>query len=142
MVDTGLRPKIANFACDGQGMRKSGFDPAQRHARILERRAARARRSKWLGRMLFSLTGMGLLLVLRMNPGIVEDVVALAHDVPARTQTASFDAPQDVFVRHMPGDAVPVRRGGALPQGTSAADDTQAQADAVARTLGALKPGG
>ena len=123
-------------------MRKTGFDPAQRHARILERRAARARRSKWLGRVLFSLTGMGLLLVLRLNPGIVEDVVALAHDVPPRTQTASFDAPQDVSVRHMPGDAVPVRRGGTLPQTVSATDDTQAQADAVARTLRALNPGG
>ncbi|WP_299045902.1 hypothetical protein [uncultured Tateyamaria sp.] len=122
-------------------MSKERLDP-ERHARILNRRAARARRSKWLGRLLFSMSGMGLLLLLRMNPGIVEDVVALAHDVPPRTQTASFDAPQSVNVRQMPGDAVPVRRGGTLPQATRAPDDTQAQADAVARTLRALNPGG
>lgn len=113
---------------------------AARHARILDRRAARTRRSKWLGRLLFSATGMGLLLALRMNPGIVEEVVAMAHDVPPRSQAARFDTPAEIQVRQMPDDAVPVRRGGTLPQGTSASQDTQAQADSVANTLRALIP--
>ncbi|MEX0371687.1 MAG: hypothetical protein AB3N09_13730 [Tateyamaria sp.] len=116
-------------------------DPA-RHARILERRAARARRSKWLGRCLFSLSGFGLLLLLRLNPALVEDVVAVAHDVPRRTTTAEFEAPSTVQVRQMPRDVVPVRRAGVQPQPVSQSDQTQAQADAVARTLRGLSPGG
>ncbi|MBY5934234.1 hypothetical protein KUV51_14590 [Tateyamaria omphalii] len=116
-------------------------DPA-RHARILERRAARARRSKWLGRVIFSMTGFGLLMILRMNPGIVEDVVALAHDVPPRTQDSSFEAPSDVHVRRMPTDAVPVRRLGSSAPGQTEQVDIQAQADDVANTLRALTPGG
>jgi len=119
-------------------------DPARKHARTLERRAARARRSKWLGRLLFSLTGMALLLVVRMNPGIVEEVIAAAHDVPRQNTAAAFDAPDQVMVRRMPADVVPVRRGGALPgSGTHASPEhTQAQADAVGQTLRGLAPGG
>ncbi len=122
-------------------MAKDRHDPA-RQARILNRRAARTRRSKWLGRLLFSLTGMGLLLALRLNPGIVEEVVAMAHDVPKRSQPANFEAPEPVHVRHMPRDVVPVRRAGTLPQTKMASDDTQQKADALANTLRGLNPGG
>ncbi|WP_299201958.1 hypothetical protein [uncultured Tateyamaria sp.] len=122
-------------------MAKDRHDPA-RQARILNRRAARTRRSKWLGRLLFSLTGMGLLLALRLNPGIVEEVVAMAHDVPKRSQPANFEPPEPVHVRNMPRDMVPVRRAGTLPQTQTASDDTQQQADAIANALRGLNPGG
>ena len=85
-----------------------------RKARMLERRAARTRRSKWLGRVIFSLTGFGLLALLRMHPDIIEDIVAYAHDVPARHETATLAAPETVVVRTMPNDTVPVRRAGTV----------------------------
>ncbi|APX10843.1 hypothetical protein [Tateyamaria omphalii] len=117
-------------------------DPAQ-HARILERRAARTRRSNWLRRLVFSLTGVGLMLLLRMNPGLVEDVIAMAHDVPPRAQQdSSFDAPRDVHVRRMPTDAVPVHRLGATSPADPQQIDAQAQANDVASTLRTLVPGG
>ncbi|MEL6620688.1 MAG: hypothetical protein AAFY39_10440 [Pseudomonadota bacterium] len=95
-------------------MAQVDFSLNTRKARVLERRAARARRSKWLGRMIFSLLGMGMLIGLRMHPDIVEDIVRLAHDVPPRTQHATLSAPTEVEVRHMPGDRVPVRRAGSV----------------------------
>lgn len=103
-----------------------------RSDRILERRAARTRRSKWLGRLLFSLMGMGLLTALRMNPEIIEDVVAMAHDVPPRVESSSFDKPIDVHVRQMPRDVVPVRRGGTLPDTAAPTDMRQQEASANA----------
>ena len=48
-------------------MKKARLDRAGRQERTLDRRAARAQRSRWLGRLLFSLIGMALLLVLRMK---------------------------------------------------------------------------
>ncbi|WP_299592088.1 hypothetical protein [uncultured Tateyamaria sp.] len=122
-------------------MARNQTDPA-RHARILERREARTRRSKWLGRLLFSLMGMGLLLALRMNPGVVETVVAIAHDVQPQAQLSDFEKSKDVHIRQMPRDVVPVRRGGTLPQTKTTHDDTQQQADAVANALRGLAPGG
>ena len=82
---------------------------------------------------------VAFVLVLRMHPTLVEDIVAYAHDVPPRTQQASFEAPRDVYVRPMPSDAVPVRRWGA-PEAVGA--DTQNGANAVARELRTLSPGG
>lgn len=113
-----------------------------RQERILERRAARTRRSKWLGRVLFSLTGMALLLALRMNPGVVEDVIAMTQGAEAHAQAQSQNTDAKADRRQMPRDVIPVRRGGALPQGTNANQDTQTQADAVANTLRGLAPGG
>ena len=83
-----------------------------RKARILERRAARARFSTWLHRLTMSLFAMGLLAMLRLNPDILPNLVALAHDVPQRSQIARLEAPEDVTVRTMPNDMVPVRRAG------------------------------
>ena len=118
---------------------------AQRTERILNRRAARATRSKWLGRLLFSLTGMGLLMLLRMYPDSVADVVAFAQ-MPKSEQHAQpfIQRPSDVLVRRMPNDAVPVRRGGTLPgTGTGTPEgDTRAQADALGQHLRGLTPGG
>lgn len=121
-------------------MTQDQTDLAPRRARILERRAARTRRSKWLGRLLFSLSGMGLLLLLRTNPGIVEDAVAVAYGAPVQSEAATAQA--DGQAGHMPKDVVPVRRGGALPQAHANGSDTKAQADEVAQTLRNLSPGG
>ncbi len=132
---------MVNVRCSAVFTPRHIKDP-MRHARILDRRAARARRSKWLGRVLFSFTGLGLLLALRMNPGFVEQVIAAAHDVPPRSHAAQFDAPADVQVRQMPRNAVPVRRGGTPADAILASDDTQAQADAVAKALRGLAPDG
>mmetsp|Transcript_29107 Transcript_29107/g.56046 ORF Transcript_29107/g.56046 Transcript_29107/m.56046 type:complete len:127 (+) Transcript_29107:3723-4103(+) len=121
------------------------LERAQRIERILERRAARAKRSKWLGRLLFSLTGMGLLLMLRMYPDSVADVVAYAQSPKSEAQAQPFiQKPGAIQVRRMPNDAVPVRRGGTLPgNGTRAPqDDTRAQADALGQQLRDLRPGG
>lgn len=86
---------------------------AQKHERTLKRRAARARRSRWLGKLLFSLTGMGLLLVFRLNPELPEKVAIFIHDM--QTWESAPAAPPDqtqAQVRFMPADKVPVRRGG------------------------------
>ena len=122
-------------------MASKSADPL-RHVRVLERRAARARRSKWLGRCLFSLSGMTLLLALRMNPDVLEQVIAHAHDVPRRTDTGEFQAPQDVLVRHMPRDVIPVRRAGVGPETARQDHQTQAQAEQVADKLRVSAPGG
>ncbi|MEL7132436.1 MAG: hypothetical protein AAGK77_08490 [Pseudomonadota bacterium] len=119
-------------------MKQKNPDQERRRARILERRAARARRSKWLGRLLFSLTGMGLVVLLRMNPGIVEDAVVLAYGQTSSEQSAT----SAVAERHMPKDAVPVRRGGALSQTAQTTTNAQDQADDVANRLRHLTPGG
>ena len=125
-------------------MEQGDQDRARRHARKLERRAARARRSKWLGRVLFSMTGMGLLLLLRLNPGAIETIIAHLHDVPPRSQIATLQTPETVHVRSMPADVVPVRRGGTLPGNGPRAPERQvhSQADDVGQTLRSLSPGG
>ena len=112
--------------------------------RTLDRRAARARRSKWLSRVLFSVMGAGLLLFMRLNPAAMADIVAWAHNTNRGTQHSMLSHPVAIDVRAMPRDVVPVRRGTALPgHGTHApADDTQAQTSASADTLRARKPGG
>ncbi len=121
------------------------LDRAQHTERILNRRAARAKRSKWLGRLLFSLIGMGLLMLLRLYPETVADVVALAQ-MPKSEQHPQpmIQRPSDVLVRRMPNDAVPVRRGGALPGNGSSVPqtDTRAQADSIAQQLRDFAPGG
>ncbi|MEO0400877.1 MAG: hypothetical protein AAF214_00720 [Pseudomonadota bacterium] len=121
------------------------LDRAHKLERTYQRRASRTRRSKWLGRVLFSLTGVALMLGLRSNPEVVADVVHWAHapqNGPVAPRTIA--KPSDIHVRIMPSDKVPVRRGGTLPgNGTSAPQqDTQTQADAVGNTLRGLSPGG
>ena len=85
---------------------------AQERERVFERRAARTRRAKWLGGLLFSGTGMALMLVLRTNPDLADTIVAWSHgtDVPPALRTV--EKPADIHVRAMPSDVVPVRRGG------------------------------
>ncbi len=120
------------------------LDRARALERTHDRRAARARRSKWLGRMLFSLIGMGLLLLVRLNPGLAADVVAWSHGVNGNGAAPTLSKPTDIHVRKMPSNVVPVRRGGDLPGGDTRAPqpDAQAQADAVGNALRSLSPGG
>jgi hypothetical protein len=92
-------------------MYKPELDRARKHERKLARRAARARRSKWLGRLLFSLTGVAMMLGLRANPEVVEDVVAWAVTAnSASAQAGSAVDPTDQLVSAMPRNSVPVRR--------------------------------
>lgn len=120
------------------------LDRARALERRFERRAARTRRSKWLGRLLFSLTGMGLLLLLRLNPEMIANAVAWSQAGAGQSDPRVLSKPADVHVRVMPSDSVPVRRGGSLPgNGTHAPQgDTAAQADALGQTLRGLSPGG
>ena len=90
--------------------------------RILDRRAARARRSRWLGRLLFSLTGMALLVVLRMNPEVVGEVIAWSQGATAGKTAPVLSRPTDIRVRAMPGDTVPVRRGGSRQESRTRPD--------------------
>ena len=120
------------------------LDRARAMERKFERRAARTRRSKWLGRLLFSLTGMGLLLLVRMNPGVVADVIVWSQGNPEAGQSRTIAKPTDIHVRGMPSNQMPVRRGGSLPgNGTRAPQgDTQSDADVVADALRGFNPGG
>jgi len=88
-------------------------DRAQKHQRTLKRRAARTRRSKWLGKLLFSLTGMGILLVFRLTPELPEKVAIFIHDMQkGKSAPAAPPDQTQAQVRFMPADKVPVRRGG------------------------------
>ncbi|WP_299151063.1 hypothetical protein [uncultured Tateyamaria sp.] len=118
---------------------------SDKHARVLKRRARRTQLSKWLGRLIFSLMGVVLMLGLRAYPNVVEDVIAWAHDTPrAGSPDRVFAKPSEVQTRIMLTDKVPVRRGNTLPgHGTSPpGNDTQAQADAIGHTLSTFDPGG
>lgn len=119
------------------------LDRARAQERKYDRRAARTRRSKWLGRLLFSLTGMGLLLLLRMNPAVVSDVIAWSQDTQRPQDPRVIAKPDDIHVRAMPSNSVPVRHGGTLPgHGTGAPrTDKQAQAETLGAMLRSLDPG-
>lgn len=84
---------------------------ARANERMFERRAARTRRAKWLGRVVFSMTGMALTLTLYLNPNLASQLVEWTQgtDVPQALRTA--EKPVDVYVRSMPSDVIPVRRG-------------------------------
>ena len=116
---------------------------AHRNERKLQRRAARARRSQWLGRLVFSLAGMGLFLVVRMNPEMLNDTVAYVQN-HKNTAPQMITKPADIRVRTMPASAVPVRRGGNLPGHTRQIprDSTQSQAETISAQLTNMAPGG
>lgn len=123
------------------------LDRAQSMERTFARRAARTQRSKWLTRFLLSMTGMGLMLFVRLNPSVVEDVMAWSQGTSHTTAQPAFTKPADARatdkrVRVMPSNFVPVRRGGDLPGNGNHAPqgDAQAQADAVSKTLHGLSP--
>lgn len=84
---------------------------ARANERAFERRNDRARRSKRFGAVLVGLTGIGLTTSLLMFPGMASHVVewSVGTDVPYALR--SSETAQDIRVRTMPGDAVPVRRG-------------------------------
>ncbi len=111
------------------------------HIRTLERRAARTRRSKWLSRIIFSLSGFGLMLFLRFNPEVALDVVTWVEIQRENSEVArDLSLPQ---VRIMPLDRVVVRRGTQTePRPQVSSKDAQAQADSVSHTLQNFKVGG
>ncbi len=122
-------------------MKTAHFEHMHTKERILERRAKRARRPKWLGRLLFSLIGVGIFLVLRMHPTLVTDVVAYAHQ-PDSSSPPVIGRPSDIQVRIMPTDAVPVRRGLHQPQSTTARTEPNMHATAVSTKFKSITPGG
>ena len=85
---------------------------ARAHERAFERRAARSRRVKRLVGTIFALIGAVMMFSLFLHPQLMSDVVAWSHgaDVPEALRTA--EQSDDLHVRSMPSDAVPVRRGG------------------------------
>ena len=110
--------------------------------RKFDRRAARAKRSKWLGKLLFSLLGMSLFLTLRLNPEFVTSAMSAFQGIEEESAPPTATAPADAHVRRMPGGVVPVRRGNSLPgDGKSASQiDGQSEADAVGAQLRDLSP--
>ncbi|MEO9684395.1 MAG: hypothetical protein ABJF86_05680 [Tateyamaria sp.] len=118
------------------------IERAQVLERKFKRREARSQRSKWLGRVIFSLTGMGLLLFLRLNPEVIIQAMSTAQSFKGEQDTASLSSASGTLVRKMPDSFVPVRRGGSLPgNGTRAPQQqTQSQADAVSNQLRELSP--
>ena len=129
-------------------MEMARLNHPQSNERILMRRAGRGRRSRWLASVLFWLFGLGLVLLLRMNPAIVADAAsyASAQDHPRH---GIITKPSDVRVRIMPANAVPIRRGGTLqttaaqgPGPDTQTPDTQSQADALGAQLASMRSGG
>ena len=123
-------------------MNTAQLDRARTQERKLDRRAARTQRSKWLGRLLFSLIGMSLLLFVRLNPELVMKAALVVQGMKSQQESASLTAPAGEVLRKMPKDFVPVRRGGDLPgNGTRAPQkDVQLEADAVSDQLQSLDP--
>ncbi|MEM6372022.1 MAG: hypothetical protein AAF727_04495 [Pseudomonadota bacterium] len=87
-------------------------DRAQAQERVYARRARRTRLSKWLGGVVLSVVGMGLMLVMRLNPELTEDLIAMSNGTHVPEEVRVAERPEDLRVRAMPSDAVPVRRGG------------------------------
>ena len=98
-------------------MDKAEPEHAQKLERIYARRAKRTRRAKFLGAVLLALTGMVLTVSLRMNPGLAEQIVAWSHGTDVPYGLRDVDNSEDVEVRTMPKDVVPVRRGSTLSGG-------------------------
>ncbi|MFL4468374.1 hypothetical protein ACERZ8_00265 [Tateyamaria armeniaca] len=95
------------------------LDRARLLERTYERRAARTRRAKWLGGVLFSLSGMALTLTLMLNPDLASRVVEWSHGTHVPSELLAVDEPTDIHVRSMPRDVVPVRRGSLPGSGSS-----------------------
>ena len=78
---------------------------------------------------------MALLVVLRMNPEVVGEVIAWSQNANAGKPPPVLSKPADIRVRVMPGNSVPVRRG-------ASAQDSQTAPDAARRTSARLTTGG
>ena len=108
-----------------------------KYARTLERREARARRSKTLGRFVVMGFGVCVMLTLRMNPALATDFATYFAETPAR-QTSLLPGAQPVA--QMPLNKVKVRKGTGFGTQTNG-HDSQAVAQDLGHHLGSIKVG-
>lgn len=109
--------------------------------KVLARRAARARRSRWLSKVTLFALGLGASFFIRTQPEATAQIVAWVHQSSMQhTRHADLSVPK---VRAMPLDHVTVNRGGARNTQTPSQGATaQGQADAVGHALKQMKVGG
>ncbi|SPH20476.1 hypothetical protein ASD8599_01212 [Ascidiaceihabitans donghaensis] len=109
--------------------------------KVLARRAARARRSRWLSKVTLFALGLGAAFFIRTQPEATAEIMAWVQQSSTQyTRHADLTVPK---VRAMPLDKVTVNRGGALnPQTSSQGETAQGQADALGRALKQMKVGG
>ena len=78
---------------------------------------------------------MALLVLLRMNPEVVGEVIAWSQNANAGKLPPVLSKPADIRVRVMPSNTLPVRRGGSRQDG-------QVPPDAARLTSARLTPDG
>jgi hypothetical protein len=108
---------------------------------VLERREARARRSKKLGRLFFYCFIVGTTATLRLNPELATELAAQISGAPSEQSEQSEQRVAAVRpTSNMPKDRVKVRRGigQTVPQG---AQDSQALAQDVEQMLSKMTAG-
>jgi hypothetical protein len=105
---------------------------------VLERREARARRSKKLGRLFFFFFIVGTTATLRLNPELATELAAQISGAPSEQSEQRVAAVRPTS--NMPKDRVKVRRGigQTVPQG---AQDSQALAQDVEQMLSKMTAG-
>lgn len=108
----------------------------KKFARVLERREARARRSKRLGRFIFSGFGIFLMITLRMNPAIADDIAGFIVGLSEDGQTVQTSEQAS----NMPKNRVKVRKGIIRTQQAST-QNGQALAQEIDNTLSTRKVG-
>ena len=79
-----------------------------KYAKTLKRREARARRSKWLGRVTFYCAVLGMTFTLRMNPTLTNDIAGYIATNASHQGAAALDNPS---TSSMPKNRVKVRKG-------------------------------
>ncbi|MEP1522667.1 hypothetical protein [Ascidiaceihabitans sp.] len=109
--------------------------------KVLARRAARARRSRWLSKVTLFALGLGATLFIRTQPEATAQIMAWVQQSSTQsTRHADLRVPK---VRTMPLDQVTVNRGGVRNTQTPSQGATaQGQADALGRALKQMKVGG
>ena len=108
-----------------------------KYARILERREARARRSKKLGRFLLTVCGICLMVTLRINPALATNVATYFAE---NQYSQAGVLPAAHPVSHMPINRVKIRKGiGFETQPTS--QNSQVVAQDLGQQLGMIKVG-
>ena len=109
----------------------------KKHARVLARREARAHRSKRLGRFLFSIFGIFLMIGLRMNPAIADDIAGFVIGLSDEQHT-TVHAHEPTS--NMPKNRVKVRKGIPSDQDTPS-QNTHALAQELGKKLRTQKVG-
>jgi hypothetical protein len=108
-----------------------------KYLRTLEKREARARRSQKMGRVLFGLLGICVMLTIRMNPALATEIATYITQHSAE-QARTLPGVQPVA--QMPISTVKVRKGTGF--GTQpATNDSQAMAQDLGQMLSQMKVG-